>query len=62
MATNASANKRQKERARQERQKEKEEKRRQRRVERSQNESAGTTSDDPEIAGIVPGPQPVQES
>jgi hypothetical protein len=61
MATNASASKRQKERARQERQKEKEEKRRQRRVERSQHESQGATSDDPDIAGIVPGPQPVQE-
>jgi hypothetical protein len=48
--------KRQKERQRQEKQREKEAKRRQRREERAgQSPAAG---EDPDLAGIVPGPQP----
>jgi hypothetical protein len=48
--------KRQKERQRQEKQREKEAKRRQRREERAgQPTGAG---EDPDLAGIVPGPQP----
>lgn len=49
--------KRQRERTRQERQREKERRREARRAERSPREA--TPGEDPDIAGIVPGPQPV---
>jgi hypothetical protein len=58
--TNPSVNKRQKERQRQEHQREKAEKRKQRRDEKPAR-PAGAGGEDPDIAGIVPGPQPVQE-
>lgn len=53
-----SAAKRQKERARQEKAKEKAERRAQRAVEKSKRPD-GDTGIDPDIAGIVPGPQPL---
>jgi hypothetical protein len=52
--------KRQKERARQERQREKEKKREQRKNDRA-NTPKGAEGEDPDIAGIVPGPQPPLE-
>lgn len=55
MAPNHGFTKRLKERARQDKQKEKEAKRLQRRTERSERPADGV---DPDIAGIVPGPQP----
>jgi hypothetical protein len=57
---NPSIQKRQKERERQERQKAKAEKRKARKEEKV---SRGPTEDgvDPDIAGIVPGPQPLPE-
>ncbi|MBI5532001.1 MAG: hypothetical protein HY898_04750 [Deltaproteobacteria bacterium] len=60
MAT-PTALKRQKERERQERQRDKEEKRKQRRLEKSLNQPLAD-GEDPDIAGIVPGPQPVEET
>jgi hypothetical protein len=51
--------KRQKELARQEKQREKEAKRKSRRENRS--EKSGVEGEDPDIAGIVPGPQPPRE-
>jgi len=54
-------NKRLKERARQDKQREKEEKRQRRRQERSQR-APGEEGVDPDIADIVPGPQPIQEA
>jgi hypothetical protein len=57
MAGNPSVTKRQKERARQERQREKERDRQQRRNERA-NREPQAEGEDPDIAGIVPGPQP----
>jgi hypothetical protein len=58
--TNPSIQKRQKERERQERQRAKAEKRKQRKEDKA---SRGPTADgvDPDIAGIVPGPQPVSD-
>jgi hypothetical protein len=50
--------KRQKERARQEKQRLKAEKRLQRKTDTDQDESVATVGEDPDIAGIVPGPQP----
>jgi hypothetical protein len=58
MAGNPSVNKRQKERARQERQQEKERNRQQRRNEKT-NKGDLPAGEDPDIAGIVPGPQPL---
>lgn len=52
--------KRQKERNRQERQREKEQKREQRKHERA-NTPKTADGEDPDIAGIVPGPQPPLE-
>ena len=52
-----SVTKRQKEKLRQEKRQEKEEKREQRRRER-ENRVTPDTGEDPDIAGIVPGPQP----
>ncbi len=52
--------KRQKERARQDRQREKTEKRQQRRNDqpKGRDSSPAAHEEDPDIAGIVPGPQP----
>lgn len=55
-----SMNKRNREQARRERTKEKEEKRAQRAVEKK-NRPTGEETEDPDLAGIVPGPQPVRE-
>ena len=62
MSTNrkATAEKRARERARQERQKLKTEKRAQRRAEKQDRPAPGS-GEDPDIAGIVWGPQPPQE-
>lgn len=60
MATTSSATKRMKERARDERRKEKEQKKQERRLERAQ-QGPRPDGEDPDIAGIVPGPQPIQE-
>jgi hypothetical protein len=57
---NPSLNKRQRERDRKDHQKAKADKRKQRREERTQR-PAGAPGEDPDIAGIVPGPQPPQE-
>ena len=64
MAMNPGASKRQKELARQERAKEKEEKRVQRKkekTERDEKKGDGADDIDPDIAGIIPGPQPKLE-
>jgi hypothetical protein len=53
-----SLNKRLKEKSRQEKAQDKAEKRQQRKTEKSQR-TPGTPGEDPDIAGIVPGPQPV---
>jgi hypothetical protein len=58
--SNTSVNKRLKERARQDKQREKEEKRQRRRQERTERPE-GEAGVDPDIAGIVPGPQPIRE-
>ena len=52
--------KRQKEKNRQDRQREKEQRREQRRQERA-NVTRPPGGEDPDIAGIVPGPQPPRE-
>lgn len=54
--SNPSVNKRQKERQRQERQREKSAKREERKREKADRPS-GSPGEDPDIAGIVPGPQ-----
>jgi hypothetical protein len=59
MSSNPSVQKRQKERARQDRQRAKDEKRKQRRAERPADAPADGI--DPDIADIIPGPQPVAE-
>jgi hypothetical protein len=61
MASNTTFQKRQKERARQDRQREKDAKRKERRDEKAAPRAAGEPGVDPDIAGIVPGPQPVNE-
>jgi hypothetical protein len=60
MASNTTFQKRQKEKARMDRQREKDAKRKQRRDERPVR---GTSEPgvDPDIAGIIPGPQPIVE-
>jgi hypothetical protein len=58
--SNPSVNKRQKEKNRQDKQREKDAKRKQRREER-ENRPAGAPGVDPDIADIVPGPQPIAE-
>jgi hypothetical protein len=58
--SNPSVNKRQKEKNRQDKQREKDAKRKQRREERD-NRPAGEPGVDPDIADIVPGPQPIPE-
>ena len=52
--------KRQKERQREEKQKEKEQKRAERDRDKA-NKPEGEPGEDPDLAGIVPGPQPVVE-
>ena len=54
--SNPSVNKRQKERQRQERQREKSAKREDRKRDK-ENKPTATGGEDPDIAGIVPGPQ-----
>ena len=58
--SNPSVNKRLKERNRQDKQKEKEAKREQRKQDKSQRPTS-TTGEDPDIAGIIPGPQPLPD-
>lgn len=58
MAGNPSVKKRQKELLRQERQRDKAQKREQRKAER-QTRSNAEPGEDPDLAGIVAGPQPV---
>lgn len=60
MAGSPSFKKREKERARQERQREKAAKRQQRRNDKPNR--AGVGGEDPDIAGIVPGPQPTPDA
>ncbi len=55
-----SVNKRQKERSRQDKQREKEVKREQRKREKA-SRGPNDSGEDPDIAGIVPGPQPTTE-
>ena len=58
--SNPSVNKRLKERLRQDKQKEKEQKKKERRDTKVQK-GPGADGVDPDIAGIIPGPQPVAE-
>jgi hypothetical protein len=51
--------KRQKERARQEKQREKNANRAERRKDNPTSQGTGAPGEDPDIAGIVPGPQPI---
>jgi hypothetical protein len=51
--------KRQKEQARQQHQREKDEKRAERRKQKAERLPASSGSEDPDLEGIVPGPQPV---
>lgn len=55
-----SANKRLKEKARQDKAKDKAVQREQRKIEKN-NRPAPAPGEDPDIAGIIPGPQPVEE-
>lgn len=55
-----SVNKRLKEKARQEKQQDKASKREQRKVDKD-NRPEPAPGEDPDIAGIIPGPQPVEE-
>jgi hypothetical protein len=59
--SNPSIQKRQKERDRQEYQRVKAEKRKQRREDRPVRPPGSAADEDPDIAGIVPGPQPPAE-
>lgn len=62
MPFNPGATKRQKEAARRDKQRRKEEKREQRKREREERaERPLAPGEDPDIAGIIPGPQPPQE-
>lgn len=58
--SNPSVNKRQKEKNRQDKQREKEAKRQQRKGDRGSS-NANPSGVDPDIAGIIPGPQPPQD-
>ena len=55
------SNKRQKEQARLERQKEKDERRDKRSTEKANRPPRAPGEEDPDIAGIKPGPQPIPE-
>lgn len=60
MAGNPSVKKRQKELSRQEHQRDKAERRRERKLEKeTQARAAAAAGEDPDLAGIVPGPQPL---
>jgi hypothetical protein len=62
MVFNPGSTKRQKEAARRDKQRKKDERREQRKREKELNPSAPPTpGEDPDIAGIVPGPQPISE-
>ncbi len=61
MALQPGATKRQKELARQQKQQEKAEKRTQRKKDKADRPDRGEGEVDPDIAGIVPGPQPPLE-
>jgi hypothetical protein len=62
MVFNPGSTKRQKEAARRDKQRKKDERREQRKREKELNPSApATPGEDPDIAGIVPGPQPISE-
>ena len=62
MAFNPGATKRQKEAARRDRQAKKNEKREQRKREKADRpDRPASTGEDPDIAGIIPGPQPPLE-
>lgn len=61
MAGQTTFRKRDKERARQERQKAKETDRKARKEEKSKRTLDGAPGEDPDIAGIIPGPQPISE-
>ncbi len=58
MAGNPSVKKRQKELSRQEHQRDKAERRRERKAEK-ETRGEGSAGEDPDLAGIVPGPQPI---
>lgn len=58
---NPSVNKRQKERERKDRQRDKDAARKARRDEKASNPVDRAGAEDPDIAGIVPGPQPIPE-
>jgi hypothetical protein len=60
MASNTTFQKRQKERNRQDKQKEKDAARKQRRDEKVPR-AAAVNGVDPDIAGIIPGPQPIPD-
>jgi hypothetical protein len=57
--TRPSVNKRLREASKKEKQAAKAERRAQRSEEKKQHRSTGTAAEDPDIAGIVPGPQPL---
>ncbi|MFL6196426.1 MAG: hypothetical protein ACJ75H_19755 [Thermoanaerobaculia bacterium] len=59
--SNNTLEKRRKEMARKEKQQKKGERRVQRELERAQRQKDGDVGEDPDIAGIIPGPQPRDE-
>lgn len=59
MANNATFQKRQKERARQQKQREKAARRLEAKQHRAQRAPRSAGTEDPDIAGILPGPQPL---
>jgi hypothetical protein len=61
MKARPTGEKRRKERARQEKKRDKAEKREQRKAERENRASRSDLNEDPDIAGIVPGPQPIPD-
>jgi len=61
MPFNPGATKRQKEAARRDKQRKKDEKKEQRKREKADNTSPRLPGEDPDIAGIIPGPQPKLE-
>lgn len=58
--SNPSVNKRQKERNRQDKQREKEAAKQQRKLEKVPRQ-VGENGEDPDLAGMVPGPQPIPD-
>jgi hypothetical protein len=61
MAFNPGATKRQKEAARRDKQRRKDEKKEQRKREKAERGDRPVGGEDPDIAGIIPGPQPKLE-